>query len=201
MFQGSAHRLQASGMEQLEVQGVEPKALRSLSPASDDDRGGALSVYLDVETDWHGRLTIIGFYHRETGLVQLVGGEISKGNLLASLPPAEFLFTYNGHCFDLRCIRRQLGVELRDLYRSCDLRWICQRHGITGGLKVVERRLGITRALPGLDGSDAVRLWARFLRGDREALQTLLLYNREDVLNLVRLRECLENAGIPLLAH
>jgi uncharacterized protein YprB with RNaseH-like and TPR domain len=46
--------------------------------------------------------------------------------------------------------------------------------------------------MPHLDGRDAMRLWATYVeRGEKEALSTLLQYNREDVENLITLRTCL----------
>ena len=55
-----------------------------------------------------------------------------------------------------------------------------------GGLKAIESELGIERTEETRDmrGHDAVRLWRRFERGDEEALEILLEYNRQDVENL-----------------
>ena len=63
--------------------------------------------------------------------------------------------------------------------------------GYRGGLKAVERTLGIGRepSIRGVDGFEAVRLWRRHERGDRAALEKLLLYNLTDVVNLVELLE------------
>jgi uncharacterized protein YprB with RNaseH-like and TPR domain len=59
-----------------------------------------------------------------------------------------------------------------------------------GGLKAVERRLGIDRQLRDIDGWAAVRLWYEYVNNhDMHALSTLLNYNREDVVNLRLLRE------------
>lgn len=151
-----------------------------------------MGIYLDIETEWDGTLTVVGFYHESTGLVQLVGEEITKRRLLKNLPPATYIFTYNGHCFDLRHINNQLGVDMRNMFNSYDLRWICQGHGITGGLKGVEKQLGITRNRPDIDGLEAIRLWNRFMRGNQEALRILLEYNGEDVMNLIKVRKHLE---------
>ena len=58
--------------------------------------------------------------------------------------------------------------------------------GITGGLKGCEKKLGIDRKeLDGVDGYFAVLLWREYLKsGNRAALDTLLAYNIEDVVNL-----------------
>src|SRR6266542_3402022 len=82
-------------------------------------------------------------------------------------PAAGTLYTYNGHCFDLICLRQQLGLDLRACFASVDLRWVCQRRGLRGGQKAIEKSLGHRRLLPDLDGRDALLLWARYQRGDR----------------------------------
>ncbi|MEK6661091.1 MAG: ribonuclease H-like domain-containing protein, partial [candidate division NC10 bacterium] len=77
------------------------------------------------------------------------------------------------------------GLDLAKEFRSHDLMYDCWRHGLFGGLKRVEEQLGITRRSKGIDGWDAMRLWSRYEDGgDREALEILLAYNRDDVLNL-----------------
>ena len=55
----------------------------------------------------------------------------------------------------------------------------------------MESRLGLDRdpAIQGVDGFEAVRLWHRYRRGDRNALERLILYNLTDVANLVELAE------------
>ena len=72
-----------------------------------------------------------------------------------------------------------------------DLRFVLASLGHKGGLKAVERRLGLHRdpAIDGVDGFEAVRLWHRYRRGDKAALETLILYNTTDVVNLVELVE------------
>jgi uncharacterized protein YprB with RNaseH-like and TPR domain len=153
-------------------------------------------IYLDIETDWQRRLTVLGFHSLATGMVQLVGPEITLLNLERALPREGQLFTYNGHCFDLVCIRQQLGVDLRARFESCDLRWICQRHGLRGGQKLIEQRIGVQRALPGLDGLEAIALWQRYQRGDPHALATLLQYNTEDLHGLVAIKQHLAARGL-----
>ena len=72
-----------------------------------------------------------------------------------------------------------------------DLRFVLASLGHRGGLKAIERRLGLSRdaAIEGVDGFEAVMLWHRARRGDRAALEKLLLYNLTDVVNLVELAE------------
>jgi uncharacterized protein len=152
-----------------------------------------MALYLDVETTYQGKLTVIGLHHDVMGTVQLVGADITRANLEAVLPMAICVYTYNGDRFDLPIIRRELGVDLKSRYRSVDLWKHCQRARLYGGLKSIEQRLGITRQLTGVSGKDAVALWYTHQKtGCPESLATLLAYNREDVENLKVLRDVLE---------
>jgi uncharacterized protein YprB with RNaseH-like and TPR domain len=149
-------------------------------------------IYLDIETNWDREITVLGFSSSATGLVQLVGAEVTRARLVRALPKSGMLFTYNGHAFDLSVIRNQLGIDLRSAYESHDLRWVCQGAGLTGGQKAVERKFGLKRTLDGYDGSDALSLWSAYERGDEEALGTLLLYNKEDIGGIAAIRKALK---------
>jgi len=155
-----------------------------------------MSLYLDIETNYSGEITVIGMYAKSIGLVQLVRPNISADELLNALPKVKRLYTYNGHCFDLPVIRKQFGVNLREHYESIDLRFACQRIGWKGGLKKVEQQLGIDRKLPGMDGMAALWLWEQYwIENDKSALKTLLTYNKEDVMNLIAVRQALKKAS------
>ena len=74
----------------------------------------------------------------------------------------------------------------------------CWERNLYGGFKSVERQLGIERKLVGMDGYQAVRMWWRYVESfGLEALDMLLEYNKEDVLNLKILREMLEVGTLP----
>ena len=152
------------------------------------------SLYLDIETrSFPGALhyiTVVGFYHAATGLVQLVWPDITAESLADALPDAEHVYTYNGNGFDLPVICEQLGVDLLDRYKSRDLMYDCRTHGLKGGLKKVEFLLGIDRDQPPLNNWQIQECWSRWKhKGDEEALGVLLKYNEEDVMNLVAIRE------------
>lgn len=152
-----------------------------------------MRAYLDIETSFDGGITIIGIYGADRGLIQLVGGDVTDVGLVRALEGVDTLCTYNGDRFDLPVIRQRLGVDLRQVCRSHDLMRDCHRVGMKGGLKRVEAQIGIVRQSQGVDGWAAMRLWASYLNdGDADALQILLLYNREDVVNLALLDTFLE---------
>lgn len=98
-------------------------------------------------------------------------------------------YSYNGSRFDLPFIRAKLGIDLNECFRHRDLMYDCWKNDLKGGLKAVERRLGIERKLQGVDGYVAVQLWWDYMNNnDEQALRVLLDYNKEDVVNLKALR-------------
>jgi uncharacterized protein YprB with RNaseH-like and TPR domain len=161
--------------------------------------GTVMDAYLDIETTGlspeGAQITVIGI-HLVDGeaqhFVQLVGDDITSERLLQALEGVTSIHTYNGSRFDLPFINACLGVDLEHLFPHTDLMYHCWRCRLYGGLKRVERKLGIPRKLNDISGWDAVRLWWRYVNDyDERALYTLLEYNREDVVNLKTLRELL----------
>ena len=154
-------------------------------------------AYLDIETtglSWlDSEITVIGIYlvnGKENRMVQLVGEEITTDNLLEAVNSMKTVYTYNGRRFDLPFINGSLGVNLETMVAHHDLMYDCWRCNLFGGFKVVEQQLGIQRHLQGITGLDAVLLWQRYQNyGDQNALDLLLEYNKEDVMNLKVLRE------------
>ncbi len=163
-------------------------------------------AYLDIETtglcSFYDEITVIGVYLASDGansLVQLVGNEATKTNLLRTLRPVDTVYTYNGSRFDLPFITFRLGVNLTEHFRHHDLMHDCWRNNLYGGFKAVEQQLGISRRLRGIGGAQAAMLWWRYqIDHDRKALDLLLEYNKEDVLNLLALRMRLQRFSEPL---
>ncbi|MCA8939682.1 MAG: ribonuclease H-like domain-containing protein [Planctomycetes bacterium] len=153
-------------------------------------------VFLDIETSWDKRITVIGFASEQTGVVQLYGSSVSARNLIEALPDSGRIFTFNGHSFDLPIIKSQLGVNLRERFESHDLMHVGRRFGLRGGQKKIEVQLGISRVTEGISGIDAMNLWRNFWEWkDERALELLLRYNAEDVRGMIRLLEHLESWG------
>jgi hypothetical protein len=146
-------------------------------------------AYLDIETSYSGEITVLGIFRPPSDLMQFTYPDIDALGLLDALDGVREIITYWGHRFDLPVIDRWLGVNLREAFRSTDLADHCHRHGLYGGLKLVEQTLGIPRSSRGLSGADAMRLWEEWRRGDRRALKKLLRYNEDDVVNLYLLEK------------
>ena len=122
--------------------------------------------------------------------MQLVGKEVTSDNLLESLEGVNKIYTYNGSRFDLPFIHDLVGIDLETIAIHHDLMYDCWRCNLFGGFKAVEQQLGIPRQLQGITGWDAVLLWQRYQNyGNQSALELLLQYNKEGVLNLKTLRE------------
>lgn len=138
--------------------------------------------------------------------VQLVGENVSREHLLNALGGARKIVTYNGRSlpddvkhsvgFDFPVIAAQLGVVLDQEFEHTDLVPECWKRNLYGGLKEVERKLGLIRQLPGKDGLWANKTWRKYCdTRDRKLLDELLTYNREDVFMLREVE--LKLAAIP----
>jgi uncharacterized protein len=94
------------------------------------------------------------------------------------------IVTYNGKTFDVPFIEKYFCIRLN--HAHIDLRYVLKSLGYAGGLKRCEKALGLDRGdLDGVDGFFAVLLWREFVQaGSTKALETLLAYNIEDVVNL-----------------
>ena len=155
-------------------------------------RGSA--VALDIETDGgiarnNGRVTVVGLYDGfdYTALVQ--GKNLSREKLAAELSRYRYIITFYGAVFDLPYLRDIYGLSI-DLPHF-DLCFSGRRAGLRGGLKKIEKTLGMQReaSVAGFDGFDAVRLWQEAQRGNDTALELLITYNRHDTINLFELAD------------
>jgi uncharacterized protein YprB with RNaseH-like and TPR domain len=150
------------------------------------------ALFLDIETTG-----LSAHYDQVTLIGALGGGKLALfiHGVNLDLFPAyvqqfPLLVTFNGSQFDVPFLQTHFP-EARLDQAHIDLRFTLASLGYRGGLKAVERRLGLRRdpTIQGVDGFEAVRLWHRYRRGDRRALMTLALYNLTDVVNLVELAD------------
>lgn len=121
---------------------------------------------------------------RDDGVRTFVRGQdLTAASLREAISDVAVLVTFNGARFDLPFLETDLGITLDRPH--LDLLYPCRRIGWEGGLKAVERAVGVDRSLPDVDGRDAVRLWYRYRQGDEDALDRLVRYNQEDVRTLL----------------
>lgn len=149
-------------------------------------------LFVDIETSgFYGDITVIGVYDGENTKTMVRGINLDKDLLKKTLAQANMLVTFNGSSFDLPVIERYFQNVIPNV-PHVDLRHVCSKIGLIGGLKNIEKEVGINRAkeLEGVDGSDAVYLWQQYkATGNREYLNTLVQYNEEDIINLKPLAE------------
>jgi uncharacterized protein YprB with RNaseH-like and TPR domain len=144
------------------------------------------ALYLDIETDSFGQITVVGLYGRE-GYKALVKHEsLGLIPLREELSRYDLLVTFCGSTFDLPMLRAHFP-DLSLEQPHIDLCAVGRQLGYRGGLKAIERRMGIERAgaLHEFTGHDAVRQWNRWRhQRDEDARQLLLAYNEADCVNL-----------------
>jgi uncharacterized protein YprB with RNaseH-like and TPR domain len=144
------------------------------------------TVYLDIETtgmDAYGHdITVIGLF--DGTHVSYYIKDRNLNEFADAIRRYKVIVTYNGKCFDIPFIRSQMGLPMN--HAHIDLRYVLAGLGYRGGLKGCEKAVGIDRGeLAGLDGYDAVLLWHDYEQnGNEDALNTLLAYNGQDVINL-----------------
>ncbi len=155
-----------------------------------------VEAYLDIETTGLSLsgcdVTVIGIHichGDDTQFIQLVGKDITAPSVLEALDGVSTIYTYNGSRFDLPFIHGILGIDLEELFSHHYLMYDCWQNNLYGGLKAVERQLGIERRLHEMNGYEAVKLWWKYVDNfDLEALKRLLEHNKEDVVNLKTLK-------------
>ena len=144
-------------------------------------------AFLDIETsglDFDADITVISvFYQHRVHLFVKDENIDDFPDFLLTLP---FIATYNGSTFDIPKIIRNFNLPPLPI-PHVDLRWLCHRLDLTGGLKPIEHTLGIVRPtdLQGTDGDDAIRLWQEWQsRHDDMSRYRLLKYCAADTLSL-----------------
>ena len=144
-------------------------------------------AFIDIETaglEFDADITVISVFYQHRVRLFVKDENIDEfPDYLLTLP---FIATYNGSTFDIPKIIRYFNLPPLPI-PHVDLRWLCHRLDLTGGLKPIEHQLGIIRPadLQGTDGDDAVRLWQEWQsRHDDMARYLLLKYCAADTLSL-----------------
>ncbi|MCY3020740.1 MAG: ribonuclease H-like domain-containing protein [Planctomycetota bacterium] len=161
--------------------------------AADFDDGRI--AYMDIETDggeagaWRagedapGGTTVCAVWDGVRARVFLRNRDLQE--LPEYLAHYNVLCTFNGKIFDIPYLEARFGAGFFQ-GAHLDLRPITRAVGLTGGLKKIEKQLGIERPanIRRYTGYDAVKLWGAFRRGRRDALDPLARYNLADAINL-----------------
>ncbi len=145
------------------------------------------AVYLDIETSGlyqdADEITVIGLYDGRTVQSFINGKNLEDFEI--AIASYDLVITFNGSRFDLPFIRRWFRhITLPPAH--IDLCFFLRRLGYKGGLKNIEKQVGLAREeeVEGLGGLEAVLLWQAFQQGDQAALDRLVQYNTADIVNL-----------------
>lgn len=145
-------------------------------------------AYIDIETTGlsadYAEITTIALYDARDIKYYINGKNLHR--FIDDIGQYDLIVTFNGKGFDVPFIQGYFRTELP--HSHIDLRYVLASLGFSGGLKACEKKFGLSRnELEGVDGFMAVRLWREYKRGKESALDTLLAYNIEDVVNLEHL--------------
>ena len=143
-------------------------------------------AYIDIETTgleiWNNDITTIALYDGSSIKYYVKGQNLD--DFINDIKNYNVIVSYNGKTFDVPFIEHYFNTKLN--HAHIDLRYVLKSLGYSGGLKKCEKALGVGRGdLDGVDGYFAILLWLDYQQNQNEkALETLLAYNIEDVVNL-----------------
>lgn len=145
------------------------------------------AAYFDIETAGlhdDSPITHIACYAR--GALHSYVRHENLTAFLDQLENIELLVSFNGASFDVPKVLREFHIPALPC-PHIDLRWLCYHARQRGGLKSIERALGIQRPadVRGMNGDDAVWLWTLWEHhGNRTARERLIRYGCADALAL-----------------
>ncbi len=148
------------------------------------------SVFLDIETTGLSKndddITVFGLYDGINSKTMIKGINLDFNVLKKELQKYKLIVTFNGASFDLPFIEKAYPGLLPKI-PNFDVRSVTGRLGLKGGLKNIEKELGIKRSaiVEKFYGGDALTLWRMYrATGDDYYLQLLVEYNEYDIINL-----------------
>ena len=153
-------------------------------------------AFVDIETTGltpgYDQITVIGL---ADGLrsVAFVAGRPQPGDeplekFREAIKPYRLLVTYNGTSFDLPFIEKSFRESnFRFDQPHIDVMLPARAIGLQGGLKDMEKQVGITRPadIKDVRGAEAIQLWGQWKNtGDLAAYKKLTTYCKADCVNL-----------------
>lgn len=163
------------------------------------------ACFLDIETNGvsgvDSDITLIGIYSNATYRCFINGRNLETFE--DEIIKYDLIITFNGGIFDLPVINRYFRTRYFKHIAHIDMRFVCngfcdtRENCFKGGLKAIERKIGLYRppSIRDLNGYDAVKLWQRYQNGEEYCLNTLIEYNKYDVLNLAKLSDFIYEYG------
>jgi len=150
------------------------------------------ACFFDIETTGldkqRNKVTTVSVYRNGESKTFVRGQDLTAENLRKEFHKASVIVSFNGKMFDRPFLEHNFDVNINNPH--IDLMHTCKRINLSGGLKKIEKELGIERDLEDIDGREAIRLWKKYEKnGNEQALNKLIKYNQYDTENLQQLLE------------
>jgi len=148
------------------------------------------ALFLDIETTGLSKneddITVFGLYDGINTKTMIKGINLDYPALKKELQKYKLIVTFNGASFDLPFIEKRYPNLLPKI-PNFDVRSVTDKLGLKGGLKNIEKELGIKRTsiIEKFYGGDALTLWRMYrATGNEYYLNLLVEYNEYDIINL-----------------
>lgn len=160
----------------------------------------AQATFFDIETtglsSYDSIITVIVAFHK--GQLHTFLFRENLDQFLDLVEQSDLLVAFNGNSFDIPFVEHAFNIpEIGCPF--IDLRWICYHLDYYGGLKSIEKQMGIERPaqIDSVDGFEAIGLFFDWQNGDLKAKQKLIAYCQADVLSVYLVaHELLRRLGI-----
>lgn len=150
---------------------------------------------VDIETTGltpgYDQITVIGLADGNAAKVFVAGRPMAGDDVLEKfrdvIKSYDLVVTFNGANFDIPFIEKQFrDVNFKFEQPHLDLLWPARSMGLNGGLKDMEKQIGITRPIDikEMRGLEAIQLWGAWKNGDQAAYHRLTTYCKADCINL-----------------
>lgn len=126
-------------------------------------------LFLDIEAGKNKRIDVMGLYDGENNVTFLREHNFNEQLVKKAISDFKIIATFNGSSFDLPIIKRKFKEFLPNV-PHIDIRHLCSKIGLFGGLKDIEMKLNLKRTI--------------LFQQRNNSLRNLVNYNQEDVTNL-----------------
>jgi len=129
---------------------------------------------------------MIGLFDGINTKIMIRGINLDINFLKKELKNYKLIVTFNGSSFDLPFLKKRYPDLIPNI-PHVDLKTVCQRSDLKGGLKQIEKKFNIKRnkIIEEMYNGDPFTLWRMYrATGDDYYLNLLVEYNEEDVINL-----------------
>ena len=153
-------------------------------------------AFVDIETTGltpgYDQITVIGLADGARSIAYVAGrpqpGDEPLERFCEAIRQYQLIVTYNGTNFDLPFIEKSFrSVDFRFDLPHLDVMLPARAIGLQGGLKDMEKALGIVRPadIKDVRGAEAIQLWGQWKNtGDLAAYRKLTTYCKADCVNL-----------------